>query len=56
MFLVDGRVKLIQDCSFQKDFYLTVILGGRRDIAREEENKKKNSENKCSQDKKCGII
>ena len=45
MFLVDGLVKLIQDCSFQKDFHLTVMLGGRRDIAREEEYSKKNDKN-----------
>ena len=37
MFLVDGLVKLIQDCTNQKDFHLTVTLGGRRDIAREKE-------------------
>ena len=42
MFLVDGLVKLIQDCSFQKNFQLTVTLGGRRDIAREKEFERKN--------------
>ena len=46
MFLVDGLVKLIQDCSFQKNFHLTVTLGGRRDIAREEEFERKNHSKK----------
>ena len=41
MFLVDGLVKLIQDCNFQKNFHLTVTVGGRRDIAREEEFERK---------------
>ena len=41
MFLVDGLVKLIQDCNFQKNFHLTVTVGGRRDIAREEDFEKK---------------
>ena len=41
MFLVDGLVKLIQDCNFQKNFHLTVTVGGRKDILREEEFEKK---------------
>jgi len=42
MFLVDGLVKLIQDCSFQSDFNLIVTLGGRRDRTREEQNTRRN--------------
>ena len=44
MFLVDGLVKLIQDCSFQSDFNLIVTLGGRRDRTREEQNARKNQQ------------
>ena len=44
MFLVDGLVKLIQDCSFQTNFNLVVTLGGRRDRTREEQHARRNSQ------------
>lgn len=45
MFLVDGLVKLIQDCSFQTDFNLIVTLGGRIDTTREKQITKNNPQN-----------